>query len=153
MLSIDTNSDIDNYKESIVAGLSLKETLWAGLGILSVALTILVLTMIVHIPLMFSIYIASPVAVPFILTGFFEKDGMNFWQRVRRKQNKKLSRPLSYVSTECREFYQKATNQVVLSERQQDDEFDQLVKRMKLIGKLIAVFLIAIILIIVIVVL
>lgn len=68
MLSIDTNSDIDDYKESIIAGLNLKETLWAGLGIVSAAAAVLVLTMFIHIPLTLSIYIASPVAAPFILT-------------------------------------------------------------------------------------
>ena len=133
MLSIDTNSDIDDYKESIIAGLNLKETLWAGLGVVSAAVAILILTMIIHIPLTLSIYIASPVAVPFILTGFFQRDGMSFWQRFRRKRNKKLSRPLSYVSTECKQSYQ-AQCQIEVKETDENAEFEHLLRRMKLTG-------------------
>jgi len=145
MLSIDTNSDIDDYKESIVAGLNLKETLWAGLGILSAASVILILTMLVHIPLIFSIYIGSPVAVPFILTGFFQKDGMSFWQRFRRKRNKRLSRPLSYVSTECKSCCQTEQRRMEVKEKDENAEFEHLLKRMKLIGVAFAVCMIAVV--------
>lgn len=148
MLSIDTNSDIDDYKESIIAGLNLKETLWAGLGVLSSVVTILVLTMLIHIPLTLSIYIASPVAVPFILTGFFQKDGMNFWQRFRRKRNRKLSRPLSYVSTECKEGYQ-AQLHMEVKETDENAEFEHLLRRMKFIGAVFGICILIIIILIV----
>lgn len=145
MLSIDTNSDIDDYKESIVAGLNLKETLWAGLGILSAASVILILTMLIHIPLTFSIYIGSPAAVPFILTGFFQKDGMSFWQRFRRKRNKRLSRPLSYISTECKSSYQTEQRRMEVKEKDENEEFEHLLKRMKLIGVVFAACVIAVV--------
>lgn len=147
MLSIDTNSDIDDYKESIVAGLNLKETLWAGLGVVSAAAAILVLTMLIHIPLTLSIYIASPVAVPFILTGFFQKDGMGFWQRFWRKRNRKLSKPLSYVSTECKESYQECCMEV--KETDENAEFERLLRRMKRIGIVFGVCIFAAVVLIV----
>lgn len=149
MLSIDTNSDIDDYKESIVAGLNLKETLWAGLGILSAASVILILTMLVHIPLTFSIYIGSPAAVPFILTGFFQKDGMSFWQRFRRKRNKRISRPLGYVSTECKSCYQTEQRHMEVKEKDENEEFEHLLKRMKLIGVVFAVGIITVVVLVV----
>lgn len=147
MLFIDTNSDIDDYKESIVAGLNLKETLWAGLGVVSAAAAILVLTMLIHIPLTLSIYIASPVAVPFILTGFFQKDGMGFWQRFWRKRNRKLSKPLSYVSTECKESYQECYMEV--KETDENAEFERLLRRMKRIGIVFGVCIFAAVVLIV----
>ena len=147
MLSIDTNSDIDDYKESIIAGLNLKETLWAGLGVVSAAVAILILTMIIHIPLTLSIYIASPVAVPFILTGFFQKDGMSFWQRFRRRRNKKLSRPLSYVSTECKASYQVQCQAV--KETDENAEFEHLLRRMKLAGIVFGICILVVIVLIV----
>ena len=148
MLSIDTNSDIDDYKESIIAGLNLKETLWAGLGVVSAAAAILILTMLIHIPLTLSIYIASPVAVPFILTGFFQKDGMSFWQRFRRRRNKKLSRPLSYVSTECKQSYQ-AQCQIEVKETDENAEFEHLLRRMKLAGIVFGICILVVVVLIV----
>lgn len=150
MLSIDTNSDIDEYKESIVAGLNLKETLWAGLGVVSAAAAILVLTMLIHIPLTLSIYIAGPVAVPFILTGFFQKDGMGFWQRFWRKRNRKLSKPLSYVSTECKESYQvQVQRHMEVKETDENAEFEHLLRRMKRIGIVFGVCIFAAVVLIV----
>ncbi len=149
MLSIDTNSDIDDYKESIIAGLNLKETLWAGLGIVSAAAAVLVLTMFIHIPLTLSIYIASPVAAPFILTGFFQKDGMSFWQRFRRKRNRKLSRPLSYVSTECKSSYQADEQRWETKETDENAEFEHLLRRMKRTGIVFGACILAMVILIV----
>ena len=35
MLQINTNPDLDDYKETVIAGMTAKETLWAGAGIMA----------------------------------------------------------------------------------------------------------------------
>ena len=96
MLQINTNPDLDDYKESVIAGMTAKETLWAGAGLLAGSAASILLHMFLHIPLFLCIYAAIPVSIPFILTGFSIKDGMTYWQR--RRQHYVIYQPSAGVS-------------------------------------------------------
>ncbi len=150
MLQINTNSNIDDYKETVIAGMTARETLWAGAGIIAGALVTVISAVVLHLPLILCIYLGIPAIIPFVLTGFSIKDGMTFWQRWRRNRNKKKSSPLSYCSTECRSSYQKRERKLELSEEDKNKEFERLLKHMKVMGVLLALaFIVGIIIFII----
>lgn len=136
MLQININSNIDDYKESVFAGLDAKQTLWAIAGFIAMIASIVIMTMLLNVPIIISVYIAMPIAIPFILTGFSIKDGMSFWQRMKQKKMMRMMPVLSYVSTENREFYMNQAEKrisVIQNEENGQEEFQQIVKQTKLI--------------------
>ena len=48
MLQINTNPDLDDYKESVIAGMTAKETLLAGAGLLAGSAASILLHMFLH---------------------------------------------------------------------------------------------------------
>lgn len=153
MLQINTNPDLDDYKETVIAGMTAKETLWAGAGIMAGAAVSIFLHMFVHIPLILCMYASIPVSIPFILTGFSIKDGMTYWQRQRLKKNRKKTLPLSYLSTECRSIYQNIEIKTEKEPQDNKEEFERLLKQMKQIGIIAGIGVIVAIVIIIAVVL
>lgn len=151
MLQINTNPDLDDYKESVIAGMTAKETLWAGAGLLAGSAASILLHMFLHIPLFLCIYAAIPVSIPFILTGFSIKDGMTYWQRRRQKKNRRKTPALCYISTECRSVYQNIERRTEKDQQEQDkeEEFDQLLKRMKRISMIAGILIVVIIIVII----
>lgn len=148
MLQINVNRNIDDYKESVIAGFSARETLFIGVGLMASVSCMLILTLFLHIPLVMAMYGSLPACIPFVLTGFFSKDGMSYWQRKKLQKIRKQMQPLSYVSTESSyEFTHNAKNAMVeLSEEEQELQFEKIFKRIKIgIGIFVAIFVIAIV--------
>ena len=96
---IEINKNIDNYKESVVMGLTARQLIYS---ILSVVIGGgIVLFLYKHIGLTASTYIAIPVVAPIALTGFYSYNGMTFVEMVKRKLHFAFgNQTLTYISTE-----------------------------------------------------
>ncbi|MHB8130235.1 MAG: PrgI family protein [Mobilitalea sp.] len=96
---IEISRDIEQYKESVVFGLTAKQLIYSfvsvGIG------GGLVLLLYQYIGLTASAYVAIPVVAPIALGGFYTYNGMNFNEVMKRKiQILFFNRALTYVSTE-----------------------------------------------------
>ena len=96
---IEINKNIDNYKESVVLGLSARQLVYS---VLSVAVGgEIVLLLYRHVGLTVSTYIAIPVVAPIAMTGFYSYHGMTFLEMMKLKMHFAFAnRTYTYVSTE-----------------------------------------------------
>ena len=96
---IEINKNIDNYKESVVLGLSARQLLYS---VLSVAVGGgIVLLLYRHVGLTVSTYIAIPVVAPIAMTGFYSYHGMTFIEMMKLKLHFAFANcTYTYVSTE-----------------------------------------------------
>lgn len=96
---IEINKNIDNYKESVVLGLSARQLVYS---VLSVAVGGgIVLLLYRHVGLTVSTYIAIPVVAPIAMTGFYSYHGMTFLEMMKLKLHFAFGNPTyTYVSTE-----------------------------------------------------
>lgn len=102
-MDIEISRDLQHYKESFVMGLTVKQfafsvlSLGAGVGI--------VLGLYNKIGMTLACYLATPVVVPIALTGFYNHNGLTFWQTITRMiQMSFFNRPCLYQSTESVEL-------------------------------------------------
>ena len=96
---IEINKNIDNYKESVVLGLSARQLVYSVLSV--VAGGGIVLLLYRHVGLTVSTYIAIPVVAPIAMTGFYSYHGMTFLEMMKLKMHFAFAnRTYTYVSTE-----------------------------------------------------
>lgn len=96
---IEINKNIDNYKESVVLGLSARQLVYSVLSV--VAGGGIVLLLYRHVGLTVSTYIAIPVVAPIAMTGFYSYHGMTFVEMMKLKLHFAFAnRTYTYVSTE-----------------------------------------------------
>ena len=98
-MDIEISRDLQHYKESFLMGLTVKQftfsvlSLGAGAGI--------VLGLYDKIGMTLACYLATPVVGPIALTGFYNHNGLSFWQTVGRMvQMSFFNKPCLYQSTE-----------------------------------------------------
>ena len=96
---IEISRDIEQYKESIVFGLTAKQLIYS---LVSVGIGGgLVLLLYRYVGLTASAYVAVPVVAPIALGGFYSYNNMSFNEVMKRKmQMIFFNRPLTYVSSE-----------------------------------------------------
>lgn len=98
MLSVEINRDIEEYHGNFFMGLSLKQcvsvVISAGICIGTVVL------LEGKIGLTASCYLSMPVVAPICLNGFYNRNGMNFTECVKRTCMGFVQKPLLYVSEE-----------------------------------------------------
>ena len=103
---IEINKNIDNYKESVVLGLSARQLVYSVLSV-----TVgggIVLLLYQHVGLTVSTYIAIPVVAPIAMTGFYSYHGMTFMEMMKLKLHFAFAnQALTYVSTEGEQAVQK----------------------------------------------
>lgn len=103
---IEINKNIDNYKESVVLGLSARQLVYSVLSV--VAGGGIVLLLYRHVGLTVSTYIAIPVVAPIAMTGFYSYHGMTFVEMMKLKLHFTFAnRAYTYVSTEGEQALQK----------------------------------------------
>lgn len=136
---IEVNKDIDNYKESVILGLTARQFLYSILSVI-VGGTI-VLLLYKHIGLTVSTYVAIPIVAPIALTGFYSYNGMTFLEMVKRKLYFAFKNPtLTYVSTE-REGQMQEEKQFNTTNKK--DDFQKAKKQMLLIMVLLFIMMAA----------
>ena len=75
---IEINKDIDNYKESVVMGLTARQLIYSVLSVIVGG--IVVLLTYKYVGLTISTYIAVPLVAPIALSGFYSYQGLTFMQ-------------------------------------------------------------------------
>ena len=96
---IEVNKNIDNYKESVVLGLTARQLIFSIISLI-VGGGIVLLTY-PYVGLTTSAYIAIPVVAPIALTGFYSYNGMAFVEMMKLKLHFAFgNRTLTYISTE-----------------------------------------------------
>ena len=80
---IEVNTDIDNYQETVVMGLTAKQLIYS---IASVAVGGgLILLLYKYIGLTGAAYVAIPCVAPIALGGFYSFNGMSFYEYMGKK--------------------------------------------------------------------
>ena len=99
---IEVNKDIQNYKESVVLGLTARQLIFSVVSL--VVGGGIVLLSYPYVGLTTSAYIAIPAVAPIALSGFYSYNGMTFMEMMKKKLHFAFfNRTLTYVSTEGEE--------------------------------------------------
>ena len=77
-MDIEISRDLQHYKESFVMGLTAKQFIFSALSLGAGAGVVLGLYNKIGMTL--SCYLATPIVVPIALTGFYNHNGLSFWQ-------------------------------------------------------------------------
>lgn len=80
-MEIELSEDLQHYKESIAMGLNVKQLIYSVLSIGAGAGTVLLLYDKIGITA--SCYVATPIVAPLALTGFYNYNGLTFWQHMK----------------------------------------------------------------------
>ena len=115
---IDINKNIDNYKETVVLGLTAKQLIYS---VLSVAVGGgIVLLLYQKVGLTVSAYIAIPAVTPIALSGFYSYNGMGFIEMMKLKMHFACgNRALAYVSTEGEDVIRNIREQEMLADKKE----------------------------------
>lgn len=98
-MNIAINKDIENYKETVLLGLTARQLVASALSVL-VGGGIVLLTY-KYVGLTASAYIAIPAVTPIALNGFYSFQGMSFTEMMSRKLKMIFMNPtLTYISEE-----------------------------------------------------
>lgn len=98
-MDIEISKDLQHYKESFVMGLTVKQFTFASLSLIVGAGVVLGTYNIIGMTL--ACYLATPIVAPIALTGFYNHNGLSFWQTVGRMVRLSFrNRPYLYYSTE-----------------------------------------------------
>lgn len=89
MLSININQDVEQYQETVAAGMNAKQTIAAILSILAAALVVCIAYFGFGIPLKAAIYIAIPVCVPIMLPALGKQYGLTVMERFKGSNRRK----------------------------------------------------------------
>ena len=113
---IDINKNIDNYKETVVLGLTAKQLIYS---VLSVAVGGgIVLLLYQKVGLTVSAYIAIPAVTPIALSGFYSYNGMGFTEMMKLKMHFAFgNRALAYVSTEGEDVIREIRQQEMIADK------------------------------------
>lgn len=113
---IDINKNIDNYKETVLLGLTAKQLVYS---VLSVAVGGgIVLLLYQKAGLTVSAYIAIPAVAPIALSGFYSYNGMGFMEMMKLKMHFAFgNRALAYVSTEGEDVIREIRQQEMIADK------------------------------------
>lgn len=81
-MEIELSEDLQHYKESIAMGLNAKQLIYSVLSIGAGVGTVLLLYEKIGITA--SCYVATPIVAPLALTGFYNYNGLTFWQHMKK---------------------------------------------------------------------
>ena len=111
-MNIAINKDIENYKETVVLGLTARQLVFSIISVV-VGGGIVLLTYR-YVGLTGAAYIAIPAVAPIALNGFYNFQGMNFTEMMKRKMRLIfMNPPLTYISEE--------SEQTIKQMRQEDE--------------------------------
>lgn len=125
-MDIEISRDLQHYKESLVMGLTVKQFVFSALS-LGIGAGI-VLGTYNKIGMTLSCYLATPIVVPIALTGFYNHNGLSFWQTVRKMVYMSFfNKPCLYQSTENTKLIKTAYNeeQKVIEQQQKKNKKGQ----------------------------
>ena len=98
---IDISKDVDQYKEGVFMGFTVRECAFALVGLICGSLIVLFLNLYFGLDLTLAVYCAVPVSAPIFLCGFYNKNGMYFDELMKvKRNNSKIPKELVYQSTD-----------------------------------------------------
>lgn len=89
MLSINMNQDVEQYQESVAAGLNAKQTIAAILAMVVVAVVTCILSFGIGLSLNTAVFLAVPVSVPVILPAMGKQYGLTVMERFKGSNKRK----------------------------------------------------------------
>lgn len=99
MIGISVNKNLDNYKDDVFKGLSLRQCVFSVLTLLAGGGTFLLAYFAIDFPQMPSVYLTMLAAMPFAVVGFVKKNGMGLPEYLRKKREAKSQTELLYQSS------------------------------------------------------
>lgn len=89
MLSVNINQDVEQYQETVIAGLNGKQAIAVLLALAAGTAVVCGLYMGLGVPLEIAVYIAIPVCTPFILSVFGSRYGLSTTERIHGNNKRK----------------------------------------------------------------
>lgn len=134
-VSLSICKDIEDYNESVLAGMNAAQTTFFLAGFIVGGGAGLASYLIFHIPVIACGYISAFIAAPVILMGFTQKNGMNIFQRLKKSRELKMEGTVYPVSTECPEKIEeliKAASRIDKTEEMNAEEITKAEMKKKL---------------------
>lgn len=116
-VSVEVCKDIEQFQETVVAGMDAKHTVFAIAGIAVGSITGGICHLVFHLSNAVTMYAVMFAAIPVIFIGFLDKDGMGIIERLKRSRALKNSHVLYNISTESPEYFQKLMEKERLKEK------------------------------------
>ncbi len=85
-MQIETNKNIDDYKDDFFKGLTLQQTVAAVAVLISAGGSFAVFYMVLGLPMSISIYAALPFSLPFAAAGFLKIHGISPYVYMKKKR-------------------------------------------------------------------
>lgn len=138
-VSVEVCKDIEQFQETVVAGMDAKHTLFAIAGLLVGCITGGVCHFLLHAGNAITMYAVMLTAIPIIFIGFLDKDGMGIMERLRRGRRLKKEGILYNKSTESPECFKRLLKQEKTAGSAEAAPLggstqEQMKKQMKLLG-------------------
>ena len=150
-VSIEVCKDVEQFQESVVAGMDAKHTLFAAAGIAIGSITGGISHLLLHLNRLVTMYLVMFTAIPVIFIGFLDKDGMNILERIKKGRAVRRMGTLYYVSTENSEYFKmliKMNEQNTVVEKTNPENMTKRLKLLVLLGLFFVLLLVAVVLLI-----
>lgn len=123
---------VEDFKESVIMGFPLRQSLCIIGGMCIMAAVIAFLSGVMKINILIGVYAGIPFTLPVIMSGFTGADGMTGIDRFRKRRVvKAYGKPLMY-GTGINEKYILALQKE--TEKSQEDSFDKTIKKLVITG-------------------
>ena len=86
MLNVQVSKNVEDYQESVVAGLNFEKTLYSVAALVVGGVLMTFITLVFNIDINIAFWIAMPFMAFIIFLGFYSKDGLTFKQILYRKR-------------------------------------------------------------------
>ena len=106
-VSIEVCKDVEQFQESVAAGMDARHTVFALAGIAAGSVAGFVSHLLFHMNYIITMYVVMFAAVPVIFIGFLDKDGMGILERIKKSRALKKGGTLYDLSTESPEYFAK----------------------------------------------
>ncbi|MCM1159521.1 MAG: PrgI family protein [Clostridium sp.] len=115
---IEISKDVENYKETVVLGLTAKQLIYSVLSVIVGGGIVLLLYK--KVGLTTSAYIAIPAVTPIAMTGFYSYNGLSFLEMMKLKLHFAFgNRALAYVSTEGEDVIRDIRRQEMMADKKE----------------------------------
>lgn len=143
MLSVKTNKEVTEFKSDFMGGMGFKQSMAVIGGVLIGIVIMCSLVFFTPMPIIFTPYVALPfIAVP-VLSAFYHKDGMGFWEHRKKVKEFRRMKACIYVSTESDvNFMNCLKEQQKKKVKNSDDAFKKTLRTIIILGIIFAVLIV-----------
>lgn len=132
MINVPVNENIDSYKNTVIMGLTLMQTVSLMIAVLVGSIEFLFIHFFIHLDLMLCSLVIIPTVGVIVMGMNYEKDGLNLIEIISTGRYKKRIDVLYYQSTETVMTYGDVSVEEVLSfeeqEAKKEEDFEKTTK-------------------------